>query len=493
MKTKMLTSIIEDRVSRELLESGDCIVAGVSGGADSMLLLTLLLELRTRLALEIHVLHINHCIRGSEADSDEEFVRAYCEQRSVSFEAVRIDVPARARVSGRSEEEEGRAARYEAFIEAAGRFKANKIALAHHRDDLAETVLINLFRGTGLSGLKGIPASRRLSEVTIIRPLLSMTKAEIVGMLRANGIAWVEDGTNYDNRYVRNRIRNELMPFAVREINENAAGNIARCAVQVAEAEDFLDSITDDTFGKLRDEGAIVADQVSKEACVRITIDRAELLKLHPYLAKRILMLVLENVGGSLKDIGDVHVSALFGLLDAPTGRCIDLPYGVRARSSYEKLVVEKACVSDFGGTISVETLDFEKIGEERNGASIRELIPKDHMIQWFDPECLPEDVIVRTRLEGDYVLIRMPDGSFGKKSVKSLMIDAKVDSKLRDVMPILAAKKCGETEPPAQEDTGFTSGHLVLWVPGIRRSDIGFVCETTKSVLKACFDEKTD
>ena len=217
-----------------MLAKGDRIVIGVSGGADSICLLHVLKQLRVDTELFLMVVHINHGIRGEEADRDERFVKDFCRTEGVEYRSLTADVTGIAKVEGLSEEEAGRKVRYEAFFEVCEELRCNKIAIAHNRNDIAETVLFNLFRGSGIRGLSGIepyrviPLSSR--EVALIRPLLGVERAEIEEYLHQEGIPYMIDSTNLGEDYSRNKIRNRILTYATQEINQQCVNNIVEAA-----------------------------------------------------------------------------------------------------------------------------------------------------------------------------------------------------------------------------------------------------------------------
>ncbi|MBP5158691.1 MAG: tRNA lysidine(34) synthetase TilS, partial [Lachnospiraceae bacterium] len=231
-------------------------MAGVSGGADSVCLLLFLNSLKDELGLEIFAVHVNHGVRGEEADRDEDFTTKLCERLSIPCTVATRDVPAAAKLSGRSEEEEGRLARYEAFEEECKRRSCSKIAVAHNRDDNAETVLLNLARGSGLHGLCGIrPVSKRKSGITVIRPLLCVDKQRITGFLEGRGEPFCFDSTNATDDYSRNYIRNNILPAFEERINSQASLHIALAAQTLSEADDFICAERDGAMRKLEESG----------------------------------------------------------------------------------------------------------------------------------------------------------------------------------------------------------------------------------------------
>ena len=242
------------------------IVVGLSGGADSVCLLYVLAALRKKLGLQLCAVHVHHGLRGVEADADEAYVRDICRAWDVPLKAMRIDAAALAKQWGIGCEEAGRRARYEIFEECLQEMGGCRgaIAVAHHRDDCAETLLFHMFRGTGLDGMAGIrPVRKTERESMIIRPLLETGKTEIESFLQEKGISWRIDSTNTGEDYTRNRIRNRVLPYAEKEICSGAGAHLAKEAQLLAETADFVRSCTRQTLERCR----VEADDLKANAC----------------------------------------------------------------------------------------------------------------------------------------------------------------------------------------------------------------------------------
>ena len=219
----------------------DDIVAGVSGGADSMCLLRVLLHLQNRYGYRLSVVHIHHGIRGEEADRDASFVQEFCDAHGIGCEICKFDVPAYAKAQKMTEEEAGRKLRYDAFCEAAGRCEKSAIAVAHHMEDQAETLLYRLARGTGIKGLSGMAAVSRYREIPLLRPLLCLHREEILTLLAAWEQPYCVDATNESLCYARNRIRKEVLP-SLCQINEEAVKHMVMVCEQAGEISEYLSS-----------------------------------------------------------------------------------------------------------------------------------------------------------------------------------------------------------------------------------------------------------
>ena len=318
----MIRQVEEDIRTYGIIERGDRITVGLSGGADSVCLLFLLLDLQKRYALTVTAVHVHHGLRGASADADEAFVRALCARLSVPLTVYHADVRAQAKAWGLSEEETGRRLRYALLQEAAA---GGKIATAHHADDNAETVLYNILRGTGLAGLAGIPQING----NVIRPLLHVTRAQIEAELAARGERWCTDETNLTWDYTRNRIRHHILPKAEDAVNEQAVLHMNETADQIIKAEDYIEAGVKAAYAECVSEET-VGSEASEKQCA-LHIDKNSFLSLHEYMQERLLLRCMERVCGKAKDISAVHVKALKGLFYKGRGKRLDLPYYITA------------------------------------------------------------------------------------------------------------------------------------------------------------------
>ncbi len=318
-------------------------LAGLSGGADSAFLLSVLSELRRDISFNLYSMHVHHGIRFKEADRDESWSREFSNALQVPFSVCHVDAPSYAREKGLGLEEAARLLRYRAFSEELNRIKAAYdenncledglrgryvIAVAHHQDDQAETILHNLFRGSGLKGMRGMESRRG----DIIRPLLGISKAEILSDLEQHKINFMQDSTNSDIRYARNRIRAKIIPEA-KEVNAAAVRHIAQMAEVIGEADAILQEIAN----------AYVREKVSfsaEGAAVEASLDIPELRSRKPLLRRYILMEILQEMKIPQKDWGSVHYNALDGILFRQGGSHLDLPYKLTADVRKKRLVL---------------------------------------------------------------------------------------------------------------------------------------------------------
>ena len=246
----MIKKVLNFIKENNMLQNGDSVVLGVSGGADSICMLYVLKEISKFINLKLVVVHVHHHIRGKEADGDMEYVRKICDKEHIPYEIFHIDAKKEAIARGMSEEEAGRVCRYECFAKVQEKYNANKISVAHNLNDNSETILFNLFRGTGIKGISGIPMQRD----NIVRPLLCVSRKEIEKYLEENHISYRTDKTNFETEYSRNKLRLELIPYIKENINKKAEYNIVNAGKMLGEIEDYLEIETNKTYDEYVDE-----------------------------------------------------------------------------------------------------------------------------------------------------------------------------------------------------------------------------------------------
>lgn len=330
-----------------MIEAGTRVVAGVSGGADSVCLLLALCGYRERVPFEITVVHVEHGIRGEESLADAEFVEGLCGKLGVPFRLVRVRAEEAARQRRMTVEEAGRALRYEAFENVRRELGAERIAVAHHMGDQAETVLWNLARGSGVRGLGGIRPVRG----RVIRPLLFMERSEIEEILRREGAEWRTDRTNLETDYTRNRIRLRVLPVLERELNAGAVRHISEAALRMRELQEYLDGETDRVARSCirREEGEIFLSLPEFRECPKLI--KKELLKRCLVLCRQesegaaegcpgteMFAFAPSGQGEGLKDIGAVHLDMLLALAEMDRGKENHLPGGIRVLREGEGL-----------------------------------------------------------------------------------------------------------------------------------------------------------
>lgn len=286
-----------------LIQKGDKIVIGVSGGPDSMTLLDVLNKLKKSLEIQIYVAHINHMLR-EEADSETKYVQDFCEKIKVECYIKKIDIEKKAKVQKISTELAGRNARYAFFEEIAQKVGANKIATAHNANDNAETVLMNVMRGSGISGLKGI---EKIREGKFVRPIIECTRKEIEAYCEKNELNPKYDKTNTENIYTRNKIRNLLIPYIQKEFNPNIIESLNRLSTIAEKEDEYFHKNVDKLFEKLQ----IIGDNKDKNT---IILKLKEFNELDDVIKSRLVLYTISKVLGSSQGIEKIHIEDIIKL-----------------------------------------------------------------------------------------------------------------------------------------------------------------------------------
>ncbi len=381
-----------------MLPAGSKVLCAVSGGADSVCLLHLLSQ---REDISLLAAHFNHQLRGKEADRDEQFVRELCEKWSIPLTVGRGDVKAFARQEKRSIEEAARTLRYAFLFQQAEAKGCDKIATAHNADDNAETMLLSLIRGTGITGLTGIPFRRE----NIVRPLLSMTRCEILSYLEEHQIPHREDSSNRDETYARNKLRAKVMPV-LRGLNFRAVEHMARTAAQLAEIDRYLDENARGFLSQVQ------------ESPGKVSLSLDALSQAPQVLRPRMIFQLLDRLGVGRKDFRTVHLDAILSL---SPGGCLDLPHGVTARREYGVLIFTTR-------KDNPSTLEPFPPQQGKNP------VPGTPWVLILDAPPWP-GLVVRPRQTGDE--ITLPNGH--SRSLKRLLIDQKIPRPERGRLPVAA------------------------------------------------------
>ncbi len=334
-----LSGLVRETVRRHgLLRPGDGVLVAVSGGPDSMALLSVLADLRGEWGLRLAVGHVHHGLRKG-ADTDERFVRDFCGGSGIPFLARRVEV--RRSPDRSSLEEAARERRIEALTAMAARRRLGVVALGHQRDDLAETVLMRIIRGCGLEGLGAIRPLGLRGGRRWIRPLIEADRSQILAFLRARRIRFREDPTNRDLRFFRNRVRHELLPLLARGYNPDIRGAIVRLAVCAAGDHDFMAEQVEVLHGR-------IAHRASTH---RVVLPSKALTVLHPALRRRIYRRTVAELGGDPRGVTLGHVRIIENLLGAPsTGGTVDLAKEIVVLKIPEGLEFRRTRRRDLGG-----------------------------------------------------------------------------------------------------------------------------------------------
>lgn len=487
-----------------MIEPGDCVLAGVSGGADSVCMLHLLTRMQKEIPFRLAAVHVNHGLRA-EAGEDAVFVENLCKQWEVPFFLREIDMPGYAREYKLSEEEAGRILRYQIFEQILREIKAGapgKTAVAHNADDRAETMLFHMFRGSGLRGLGSIRPVRE----SVIRPLLCLERAQIEAYLEAEGISWRVDGTNGEDTYARNRIRHHILSYAQQNICQGAVSHMGDLADILAQTEDYLERETDRLYDKYVKEDLTYRVNQQDGLAGEVTIQLSELETEDIVMRKRVLFRALGKMTPYRKDITARHMEALLTVIGKDGSKELYLPYGIKACKEYGSLILRRAQTAvpqsgekntRTGSGPEVAFEDMVEISVEEPAllpgvpftvalphagsfvftlweVDFRPLpslfyrkeqnIPENRYTKWFDYDKITTSLLLRGRKTGDYLTI---DEALHTKSVKQYMINEKIPKAKRDGMYLLA------------------DGAHILWVPGYRTSRQYKVEKSTRRILE--------
>ncbi|MFA5261599.1 MAG: tRNA lysidine(34) synthetase TilS [Candidatus Omnitrophota bacterium] len=318
-------------IRKHLVRKGDTLLVGVSGGSDSIALLHVLRRLQHILAFRLLAVHFNHQLRA-DASGDEKFVEQVCRDLNVSCQSIRLTIKRTKNQS--SLEDNARQARLRHLGRLSEKHQADKVVLAHHRDDCAETVLMHILRGAGLQGLKGIPPQTELNSLTIIRPFYNISKNDILRYLRANKIKYREDSTNQDDYYFRNAIRKKLLPY----IEKNYQPKIRELLFQLASlcAEDYncLALYGQKYFKRL---------QLPGPPSGAVKLHQKKLAQLHPSLQRVIYRLAYENLQGDLTRLTLKHAQEIEDLImNRKEGASVHWPNGITVCKETPALIFKR-------------------------------------------------------------------------------------------------------------------------------------------------------
>ena len=460
--SKLIRSLLADIQKEGLLRPGDRVGVAVSGGADSVALLLLLLELRDKLGIVLSVVHFNHKLRGGASEADEAFVAKLAAKHGLEFHSASADVAKKAKKERANLEDAARRARYDYFRSLAESGVCRRIVVSHTADDQAETVLAHLLRGTGLAGLGGIPPVAG----PVVRPLLSVRRAELRRFLRARKQTWHEDATNRDTKKMRARIRKKLLPLLEKKFQPAIVEHLATLAQLAREDEEFLDAIAEERASGLvqkNDERARIGvdDLVQPRKKKEFNTENTERAKA---LSKRIVRRIVESIKPRHGQLGAAHVEAVLLLArSGQSGNSLALPGGVEVRRERDALVFQamqnvrvrnsesapqeyeyqidlargdaEVCVRETGCVFRLRVIDWPpKRGENGMNEAV------------LDRDRLHFPMVLRNWRPGDRL---RPQGHRSARKLKRLLNEKHVIRWERDGWPVL------------------TSGGVILWTRG--------------------------
>lgn len=478
-----------------LLQNDEHIVIGLSGGPDSVCLFHVLYQLRQDYSLTLHAVHINHKIRPGAAEEDQAYAEEFCRQLGVTCKTFTFDVERIAKETGTSSEDAGRKLRYQSFYQVADSIAAEtgktvRIAIAQNRNDQAETVLMRIMRGTGTDGLSGIEYARKGENgMQIIRPLLDVSRTEILQYCKENHLEPRIDLTNLEPIYTRNKIRLELLPYMEKNFNENIVSALNKLSKIAKEDKDYFSARVDELIAEYVEIKRGISASVWGDTNVGFAEMPVRILsELHPAIRHRLIVRIFSMLG-LIKDIGAIHLdNADRLLLEGKTSVSTDFPSGYSLAISYEKAVFYK---KDAKNNLQVEyKINKEGITNvvELNGQLKVKFLTRD---EWLEKKMLMKSkglplnacfldynkiqksscsLILRLRKPGDYIV---PLGMKGSKKIQDLFVDLKIGKEKRDCIPLV----CLGTE--------------VLWVIGHRMSENFKVGDETEVIISLEYDTK--
>ena len=456
--------IVEIIRQYQMIDTGDHVLVGVSGGIDSVVLMYALHQLKNRLGIQLHIAHLNHQFRGEEAARDAEFVRQFAKQLDIPCTIESQDVPAFIRRKQLSPQDAARQVRYKFFDSLAKDIHARKIATAHNADDQAETVLLGIIRGVGIHGLGGI---QPIHEQRIIRPLLRTTREQIETFARTEGLKYVFDSSNASRKYLRNAIRLDLLPLLKRDFTPAIVTRLTAYAQLFQEDAFFIDKIAKERY-----------INICKGIYHGIQIELTRFAQQETTIQREIIYKAFEEVTGSRHELETKHARAVVELFTKKeSGKRLCLPGKVIARRSYKWGYLQQnnehsphcsippvSLVIPGCTTFGEYCIETDILETNIPDVSIRtEAKTTDELIQYIDYDRVIFPLTFRFRISGDYF---HPLGMQGRKSIKKFFIDRKVPRDKRNTIPVL------------------TDSNGIIWIVGYMIDDRVKLTEETKRVL---------
>lgn len=457
----MIDKVLNTIKTNDMFKVGDKVIVAVSGGPDSICLLHVLYSLRESLGITLVVAHVNHCLRGEEADKDEEYVKEFCKARDIKCFIKREDVHRISKERGISCEMAGRDVRYNFFSELLENVKGQKIAIAHNANDQAETVLMRIMRGTGMEGIIGIRAVR---DNIFVRPIINITRKEIERYCEENKLQPRIDKTNLENIYARNKVRLELIPYIENNFNPDIIEALNRLSQTIKVDNEYINEIALQTYREYckRDKNKVIIN--------------SEAFSQHEAILTRIIREALKAVRGSLYNLDKNHIYDIINIQKGATGKEIMLPRSLAALNNYGDIELYVANEKDVKDKSKSEYI--LKINNDNNLIDNRLIVhisiinakeksdfnSKDNLVKFFDYDKINGEIKLRYRKNGDKFV---PFGMSGSKKLKDLFIDLKIPKDKRDDIPLILF------------------GEEIAWIVGYRISDKFKVDKNTKNILQ--------
>lgn len=420
----------------DMIEKGDKVLVALSGGADSVCLTHILSALSKEMKFSLYAAHLNHGIRGEEADRDENFAKEFCQSLDVPFLSKTVKAEEIAKAEGLTVEEAGRRERYAFFREVCKMGGQRVIATAHNRDDAAETVLMRIIRGTGTDGLSGIKFVR---EDGVVRPLLRISRKEIEEYCTENGLKYCTDSTNADNDYTRNRIRNELLPYIRENFNPNINESLINLSDSAKADSDFLNSYAKRLYKSL-------GSPMPNRKPVVLHIESMEMVD--SAIMSRLIIAAAKEAMGEGFYLEKKHIRDILALKDKKTGAMLNFPKGLSVCVKYgwlefknENETKMQSASKYFGNDYmtEIEPGNGYKIEGQSGTVFVKRVILSEYKKSagdiLIDEDKLSGTVVLRNRREGDRMAV-FEDGR--SRKIKSIFIDMKIPREKRDDIPLI-------------------------------------------------------
>ncbi|MDT8715752.1 tRNA lysidine(34) synthetase TilS [Clostridium sp. 19966] len=471
----MIDKVINFIDKNSMLAQGDKVVVALSGGPDSICLIDILNKLKGKYDIELFAAHLNHCLRGEEADADEQYAKEFCSERNIAFYSKRVDINKLVKEKNISSETAGRQARYEFFNELKDKIGAQKIAIAHNSNDQAETLLMRLIRGSGIEGMNGIKPVR---DSIYIRPILILNRNEIESYCEENQLKPRIDKTNYENIYNRNKIRLELIPYIQENFNKDIVSTLNRFSYLISVDDEFINDQVNKKFNNL-------CEKANNSIIIKNSVKNEK-----EAITSRIIRKAITSLIGSTNDIEMINVYDVMKLFELGTGKKVDLPRGLVAENVYGQIHIylkgKEGKGKHYDNMMEIASKEELVEGYEKSfyseqfnlNISLRVInsseklnFSKDSLTKYFDCDKIRSNIVMRYRKEGDRFT---PYGMTGSKKLKDLFIDLKIPKTERENIPLI----CIDND--------------IAWVVGYRVSNNFIISKTTKNVLELKVEGET-
>lgn len=457
LSIQFLSRMREFIKENKLIRRGDTILVGFSGGADSTALLHSLLSLRVDYHLTLLAAHVNYNLRGAESIADMDFTKNFCFQHNISLVIKDVKLAQKSDL-----ENEARKIRFDFFASLINTYKVDKVALGHNKNDVTETMLLHLFRGAGITGMKGIvPLNNNM-----IRPLLCFKRDEIVAYLNSAGITnWRQDSSNAENLYTRNKLRNNFFPWLEVNINRNITETLYESSLIFKETDEYLKDIAIRTMKKA------LLQHVPKE----VRLDLTRIAHKNPIILFYLFRYTVSILSGSETGFYHSHFKEICSILSAEGSKMVKLPGNVTVRKEYYQLTfsvdekIEQQS-DDLKSTLVIDTakkyhiFSNKRILSKRiNRSDLKRTFYEDDNVALFDADKVVFPVSVGYRIAGDRFV---PKGMQGTKKLKDFFIDEKISKFERDRVLI------------------FRDAEKIIWVAGLRTDNRVAIDDATQSIL---------